>query len=111
MSALHINLTGGIFIGDIFGLLLAIPISLFLAYWLSSVKSKFAVVIGAFIGAMIGFLTILGWASTVPDVNPAAVFFGSVIFCATLGLVAAMLIDLLVARAHRHDYRRRATQE
>src|SRR5947209_3377995 len=51
----------GIFVGSIFGLIIALPVSLFLAFWVSAVKNKAVVVLGAFIGAILGFLIILGW--------------------------------------------------
>ncbi len=117
LPALNFDPGSGIFIGDIFGLILALPIALFLSFWLSSVKNWVAVVIGAFVGAVIGFFIILGWVGTLifdtplPDANGAAVFFGSVIFCAALGLAGAILTDLMVARANDRDYRRVAHEE
>lgn len=110
MPALIINPADGVFIADLFGFILALPISLFLVYWMSTVKRRSAVVIGAFIGALLGFLIIYGWAGTLifptdlPNVQPAAVFFGSIVFCATLGLVGGMLVDLLVARGSRRNH-------
>src|SRR5579859_1489869 len=70
----------GILIGDIFGLILALPIALFLAYWLSAVKSHWAVVIGALVFAIIGFVLLYGWASSLgtngaPGANGGSVFF------------------------------------
>jgi hypothetical protein len=117
MPALSVNIGDPIFIGDFWGFVLAIPISLFLAFWLSSVKKRTAVVIGAFVGALLGFLIILGWAGTLifdkplPGANGTSVFFGSVLFCTVLGLSAAILTDLQVARKNRKDYLRAATQE
>ena len=73
----------GIFIGDIFGFILALPVALFLAFWMSAVKSRWIVVLGALIGAVIGFVFILGWVGTLiydtplPNASPPAVFFGS----------------------------------
>ncbi|HLZ61214.1 MAG TPA: PTS sucrose transporter subunit IIBC [Ktedonosporobacter sp.] len=100
----------GILIGDIFGLILALPIALFLAYWLSSVKNHWAVVIGALVSAIIGFVVLYGWASslTAPGANGAAVFFGSVMFCSIMGLIGGILSDLLLARINNRDYRRTA---
>lgn len=112
LPALNFDPSSGIFIGDIFGLILALPIALFLTFWMSSVKNWLAVVIGAFIGAVIGFFIILAWVGTLiydtplPNANPAAVFFGSVFFCSTLGLAGGVLTDLLVARRNNRDYRR-----
>src|SRR5690242_18936603 len=100
----------GIFLADLFGFILALPTALFLAYWLSSVKSKAAVVIGALIGAFIGFFVILAWAGTLifdtplPNANGGAVFFGSLLFCSIMGLIGAIIMDLLIARANRRDY-------
>ena len=63
-------------------------------------------------GALLGFLIILGWVGTLifntplPNASPGATFFGSVLLCSTLGLAAAIIADLIVARLHRRDYRR-----
>jgi hypothetical protein len=111
------NLGDPIFIGDFFGFLISIPISLFLAFWLSAVKKRAAVVVGAFVGALIGFLIILGWAGTLiydkplPGANGGSVFFGSLFFCTVLGISAGILTDLLIARKSRRDYLRAAAQE
>jgi hypothetical protein len=117
MPALIVNIGDPIFIADFWGFVLAIPISLFLAFWLSSVKKRAAVVLGAFGGALLGFLIIFGWAGTLifdtdePGANGASVFFGSLFFCITLGLVAGIVTDLLVARKNRRDYLRAASQQ
>lgn len=114
MPALNVDPGSGIFIGDIFGLVLALPIALFLAFWFSAVKNKAAVVIGAFIGAVIGFFIILGWVGTLiydtplPGANGGSTFFGSVLFCSALGLAGGILTDLLVARRRSRDYRRQS---
>src|SRR5438067_11976794 len=102
MAALHIPIDG-IFIGDFWGFLLALPVALFLAFWMSAVKNRAAVVVGGFAGALLGFVIILGWVGTLiystplPDANPGAVFFGSVLFCSALGISAAITLDLIVA--------------
>ncbi len=117
LPTLRIDPSSGVFIGDIFGYILSLPIALFLAFWLSSVKNKAAVVVGAFIGASIGFLGILGWAGTLifdtelPDMSGAVIFFSAIFLCSVLGLSAAILIDLLVARANARDYRRQVHPE
>jgi hypothetical protein len=113
MPALNFAPTSGIFIGDIFGLIIALAIALFLAFWISSVKNWLVVVIGAFIGGVLGFLIILGWAGTLiydtplPGASPTAVFFSSIFFCGALALSLGIIADLLVARSHSDDYRRR----
>ncbi len=110
--ALIINPSSGIFIGDFFGFLLALPVTLFLAYWMSEVKNHAAVVIGAFVGAFIGFVAIYAWVGTLiydtelPGANGAATFFGSLLLCSALGLSVAIISDLVVARRSRRDYRR-----
>ncbi len=112
MPALMINPTSGIFIGDLFGFILALPITLFLAFWISAVKNRTAVVVGAFIGSLIGFLIILAWVGTLifdtelPGANGASTFFGSLLICSICGLSAAILADLIVARRTSRDYRR-----
>src|SRR5947209_9302454 len=104
----------GVFIGDFWGFILALPIALFLAFWLSAVKNRAAVVVGAFIGALLGFLIILGWVGTLiyntelPGANGGATFFGSVLMCSTLGLTGAIIFDLIVARRSARDYRRQS---
>ena len=117
MPALHVNIGDPIFIGDFWGFIIALPISLFLAYWISSVKNHAAVVAGAFIGALIGFLIILGWVDTLifdtplTGANGAATFFGSALFCSALGLAGGILMDLLIARRSRRDYFRQTAHE
>jgi hypothetical protein len=66
MSALQINIADPIFIGDFWGFVLALPVSLFLSYWISSVSIKHSArgVLGAFAGALLGFLITLGWVGT-----------------------------------------------
>jgi hypothetical protein len=102
----------GFFIADLFGFILALPISLFLAFWLSEVKNRMTVVMGAFAGALLGFLAILGLVDTLifdqplPNANPAGTFFGSVLLCSVLAISAAIILDLIVARRNRRDYRR-----
>jgi hypothetical protein len=117
MPAFNVNIGDPIFIGDFFGFLISIPVSLFLAFWLSAVKKRAAVVVGAFVGALLGFLIILGWAGTLiydkplPGANGGSVFFGSLFFCIVLGLSGGILTDLLIARKSRKDYLRATTQE
>ena len=114
LSTLTFNPTDGIFIGDLFGFIIALPISLFLAYWLSAVKNHFAVVGGAFVGALLGFLILLAWAgplisgTDLDGANGGSVFFGSILLCAILGVILAMATDLIVARRHKRDYIRQS---
>ena len=102
----------GIFIANLCGFILALPISLFLAFWLSEVKNRMTVVIGAFAGALLGFLAVLGLVDTLifdqplPNATPAGTFFGSVLLCSVLAISAAIILDLIVARRTRRDYRR-----
>lgn len=102
----------GIFTADLIGLILSLPIACFLAFWMSAVKRRAIVVLGAFIGGFIGFLIILGWVgeliydSVLPGGNPGSTFFGSLLICSTLGLAFGILADLIVARLTARDYRR-----
>ncbi len=104
----------GIFVADLFGLILALPVALFLAYWMSAVKRHMAVVTGAFIGSFLGFLIILGWVGTLiydtvlPNATAGAAFFGSLLFCSALGLSFGVISDLVIARLTPSDYRRQA---
>jgi len=117
MSALNFSLGDPIFIGDIFGMILALPISLFLAFWISNVKNKAAVIGGALAGVIIAFLIILCVFGTLihpapfPNVNGVSTFFGSVLFCAVLGLTAGIVTDLIVAARNSRDYRRQIEHE
>ena len=112
MPALMINPSSGVFIGDVFGFLLALPVTLFLAYWISAVPNRLVVVMGAFVGALIGFFGILAWVGTLvyntelPGASGTATFFGSLFICSTVGLDAAIITDLIVARLTRRSYRR-----
>jgi hypothetical protein len=101
----------GIFLADLFGCLLALPIALFLAFWMSAIKRRAAVIVGAFIGALIGFFIILFWASQIPNVIIVGAFFGALVFCAALGLAGGMLTDLLIGRVTERDYRRVAHEQ
>jgi hypothetical protein len=110
--ALIINPGDGLFIADFFGLILALPTALYLAFWMSSVKRRGVVVAGAFLGALLGFLFILGWVDTLiydtplPNANPVSTFFGSLLICSVLGLAGGIVADLIVARLTSRDYRR-----
>ena len=112
LPTLKVSVADPIVIGAFFGFLLALPISLFLAYWISAVRSHRAVVVGAFAGALLGFLVILGWTDTLiyttplPGANGGNVFFGSVLLCSIMGVVGGMLTDLLIASRNRRDYLR-----
>ncbi len=100
-----------IFIGDIFGFVFALPFALFIAFWLSAVKKRGAVVFGAFLGAFLAFVGILAWANTLSGANGGATFFGSLFFCSAAALVGGIITDLLVARITSRDYRRSITHE
>lgn len=95
-----------IFIGDVLGFVLALPFSLFMAFWLSAVKKRSAVVLGAFLGALIAFVVIFLWASSLPDANGGATFFGSLFICSVAALVGGITTDVLIARIASHDYHR-----
>ena len=106
----------GILIGDICGLILALPVALFLAFWISAVKSRFLVVLGALIGALIAFFVILACTTTLLSSTPviqyangAEVFFGSLLMCSVLALVGGIATDLLVASKNSRDYRRQVS--
>ena len=109
---LNLDPGSGITIGAFFGFLLAVPVSLFLAYWLSSVKNRLAVIVGAFAGALIGFLFILCFVGTLlydtplPGANGIATLFSSILLDSVLGLTLAILTDLVIARRNSRDYRR-----
>ena len=116
LSTLTFNPTDGIFIGDLFGFIIALPISLFLAYWLSAVKNHVAVIVGAFVGALIGFLILLAWAgpllrnSDLDGASGGSVFFGSLLLCSILGVIFAMTTDLIIARRNKRDYIRQPAE-
>jgi len=109
---LNINLSSGITIGGYWGYVLALLVSPFLAFWMSAVKNHWLVVLGAFIGCLIGFLAILAWVGTLifdtelPGASGAATFFGSVLICSAAGVVGGILMDLIVARRTSRYYRR-----
>jgi hypothetical protein len=96
----------GMFVADIFGFILALPMALFLAFWLSAVRKRSAVVFGALIAEIIGFFIIWVVAENMPNANGAAVFFGALLFNSTMGLIGGMITDLLVGRILNKDYRR-----
>ena len=104
----------GIFLGDLFGFILALPIALLFAFWISEVvvKNRMVVVLGVFIGALLGFIIILGLVGTLifdqplPNVSGTATFFSSLLMCSTLGLAGGIILDLIVAARTSRDYRR-----
>jgi hypothetical protein len=102
----------GIFWADLLGLILALPIAMFLAFWMSAVKRPAMVVLGAFIGGFLGFLVILAWVgelifdTVLPGANPGSVFFGSLFLNSITALAGGILADLIVARLTKRDYRR-----
>ena len=112
--ALQIVDNQGIFLADLFGFILSLPVALFLAFWISNVKRPMVVVIGAFIGSFFGFLVILGWVGTLiydtvlPNASPGSTFFGSLLLCSATGIVFGIVSDLIVARLTARDYRRPA---
>ena len=113
MPALNFN---DIFWGDIFGLILALPAGLFLAFWLSAVKNRAAVVFGALIGALIPFVFILFWVGALFvqlqwKADGGSIFFGSVLMCTIAALIGGMTTDLIVARLNNRDYRRQIAHQ
>ncbi|GAC1393604.1 MAG: hypothetical protein NVS4B11_22610 [Ktedonobacteraceae bacterium] len=117
LPALKFSLGDPIFIGDFWGTIIALPIALFLAFWLSNVKNKAAVVGGAFVGILIGFIGVLCWVDTLihpnplPNVDGVATFFSTLLLNAALGLVGGIITDLIVARRSERDYRRQVQHE
>ena len=109
---LNINLSSGITIGGYWGYVLALLVSPFLAFWMSAVKNHWLVVLGAFIGCLIGFFAILAWVGTLifdtelPGASGGATFFGSVLICSAAGVIGGILTDLIVARRTSRYYRR-----
>jgi hypothetical protein len=107
----------GITIGALIGFLLSLPIALFLVYWLSAVKKRSAVITGGFIGALIAFIAVLGWAGTLfrstplTGANGASAFFGGLLLCIAAGLIGGIAVDLIVASRNARDYRRQISHE
>src|SRR5260370_37553881 len=54
----------GIFLADLFAFMLSLPVALFLAFWMSDVKNRVVVVLGAVLGAFLALLIILGCVGT-----------------------------------------------
>lgn len=109
-----INFSDGAFIADFFGFLLALPMALFLSFWFSAVKRRWAVVLGALLFTIIGAVIIylwVGYPQDMPDFNPAAVFFGSLLFNSIMGLIGGMVLDLLIGRISSRDYRNTVAHE
>jgi len=111
MPALQVNIADPIFIGDSWGFILALPIALFLSYWISSVSIKHSArgVLGAFAGALLGFLIILGWVGTLiystplPGANGVSTFFGSLLLCSALGVMGCIFTDQFILRRKYSD--------
>jgi hypothetical protein len=107
----------GITIGAFIGFLLSLPIALFLVFWLSAVKNRTAVIVSGFIGSLIAFIAVLGWAGTLfrstalTGANGASAFFGGLLLCIAAGLISGIAVDMIVARRNTRDYRRQISQE
>ena len=110
-------ITNGFFIADFWGALIALPLALGVTFWVSNVKNKGAVVGGGLLGILVGFVGILLWLGPVfhtnplPNTDPVAVFFGTLFFCAILGLIFGLVTDLLIAKRNERDYRRQLMHE
>ena len=117
LPALKFSLGDPIFIGDFWGTILALPIALFLAFWLSNVKNKVAVVGGALLGIVLGFLGILCVVGTLihpqplPHVDGVATFFSTLLLNSALGLAFGIATDLIIAQRNERDYRRQVQHE
>ncbi len=113
MPAFQVNITDHIVIGDLCGFVLALPTALFLAFWISSgsISRPVIGVLGAFAGALFGFLVILGWVGTLIFAKPplgttgTATFFGSLLLCSILGVVGCILTDEVILRRRSRDSR------
>ena len=111
---MHMN---GIFIGDFWGTVLSVPIALFLAFWLSNVKNKIAVIGGALIGILLGFFGILCIVGTVfrptplPNVDGVTIFFSALLLNSALGLIFGIGTDLIIANRNERNYRREVQHE
>jgi hypothetical protein len=113
MPALQVNIADPIFIGDFCGFVLALPTALFLSYWISSASIKHSAtgVLAAFAGALLGFLIILGWVGTLiystplPGATGASTFFGSLLTCTALGVIACIMTDRFIQRRNTGAYR------
>ncbi len=117
LPALKFSLGDPIFIGDFWGTIIALPVALFLAFWLSNVKNKAGVIVGALIGVIIGFLGVLCFVGTLihpqplPHVDGVATFFSTVLLNSALGLATGIIADLIIARRSERDYRRQVQHE
>ena len=110
-------ITNGFFIADFWGALIALPLALGVTFWVSNVKNKVAVVGGAALGILLGFIGILLWLGPVfhtnplPNTDPVAAFFGTLFLCAVLGLIFGLVSDLVIASRNERDYRRQLMHE
>ncbi len=117
LPALKFSLGDPIFIVDFWGTVIALPIALFLVFWLSNVKNKVGVIGGALVGILIGFLGVLCIVGTLihpqplPNVDGVATFFSTVLLNSALGLAAGILADLIISRRNENDYRRNVQHE
>ena len=109
LPSLIVNPGDPLFLGTTFGFILSIPVALFLANWLCNVKNKIEVVVGAFMGSLFGFVSILSWVNTLifstslPDANGVATFFGSLFLCTVVGLMGGILTNLAVMRRYAKE--------
>jgi hypothetical protein len=118
MPALQVSFSDPIFIGDLCGFILSLPAALLLSLWIGSgsIRHPAMGALGAFLGALFGFLTILGWVGTLifstplPGANGVTTFFGSLLLCSALGVAGCIFTDRAIMHRDVRAYRSRDTR-
>jgi hypothetical protein len=105
MPIIHFNTTDPIFVGDIWGFILALPTILFLAFWIGSdsIRHPAMSALGAFVGAVFGFLILLIGATPLPGASGGATFFSSFLLCSILGVLGGIFTDGFIMRRHTRN--------
>ena len=104
--ALQVNVTDPIFTADLCGFIVSLPVLFLVSYWISSAGIKRAArgMLGAFAGALAGFLIILAWVDTLifstplPGANGVSTFFCSLMVCSALGVIGCIFTDQAIMR-------------
>jgi hypothetical protein len=108
MPIIHFNITDPIFVGDLWGFILALPTILFLSFWIGSdnIRHPAMSVLGAFVGAVFGFLLLLIGVGTLisatplPGASGGSTFFSSFLLCSILGVLGGIFTDGFIMHKH-----------
>jgi hypothetical protein len=111
MPIIHLNITDPIFVGDLWGFILALPTILFLSFWIGSdsIRHPTMSMLGVFVGAVSSFLILLIGVGTfisstpLPGASGGSTFFSSFLLCSILGVLGGIFTDEFIMRKHARN--------